>query len=404
MRFLQLSDIHLTREENTTLDPDRELRWGLMTAAREVAKSGGVDAILVCGDVAFSGARDEYSVAGKLLRDLASELNVAVDMIFVIPGNHDIDLAKTDTSAQRTLRSSLRVFETAAERDKRLREIAGSTQQAALLMEPLAEYLRFAAGYDCPTSAAEPRWERSIMVDASVELAIHGLNSVIASHQHDHQTKEPLVVGTGQVIFQPSDGRLAIALCHHPPTWVCDTDEIALRLGKALLQVTGHVHEYGVDETEGGAWLRAGALQPPRGEAGWQPHFSVIDISIGYAEVEVRITPWAWNAPGIAFEPGDPATVVRSLPERSLTDERRHEIEQAMARRRLTVHLAALSSSEILTAVIETELVALTGSADDASGDLAGEAVARAREAGRLRELWDEMTARRNQKMENPFA
>src|SRR5262249_12333416 len=155
---------------------------------------------------------------------------------------------------------------------------------------------------------------------------------------------------------------------------------IELRLGKTLLYVTGHVHEYGVDETEGGVWLRAGALQPPRGEEGWQPHFSVIEINSGETEVSVSITPWAWNPATPAFEPADPTAVTRPLPETPLAPERLREIEETISLRRLTVHLAALSGSEILTAAMEAELPMPTGTADDAPGRLAAEAVASAKE------------------------
>src|SRR4051812_16612761 len=124
MRILQLSDLHLTREEQTAHDPDQELQWELEIAVRAAAKTGRIDIVFVTGDVAFSGSREEYGVATGLLRKITAAVNVPPEMVFVIPGNHDIDRAKTDTSRQRVMRSGLRDVKNLAEQDRLLREIA----------------------------------------------------------------------------------------------------------------------------------------------------------------------------------------------------------------------------------------------------------------------------------------
>jgi hypothetical protein len=54
--FLHLSDIHFRRNANTPYDSFKDLRDELERDADEVAKRfGGVQGILISGDIAFSG-------------------------------------------------------------------------------------------------------------------------------------------------------------------------------------------------------------------------------------------------------------------------------------------------------------------------------------------------------------
>lgn len=404
MRLLQLSDIHFMREVDGIYDMNRELRWQLMEALPQAAASSGLDAVLVCGDVAFSGQPDEYTRATKFLRDVASRLQIDQDMIFVIPGNHDIDRQTTDSPAQRELRSGLRVVDTDVKRDAALAAAAQDAAKAALLMAPLREYTVFAAQYDCPTSAGQPCWDRSLYLTDDVELAIRGINSVLASHAHDHEEKERLVVGTGQAVLEPGDGRLHITMCHHPREWILGATEMSRRLDKrVLVQITGHTHEFVVIETEGGVWLRAGALHPSRFEENWEPHFSIIELDVDGAQVAATIRPWAWDPDQVAFVAREPSRVERPAPSGSITAERREQVDHALAVRRLLVRLAALPAGDILNAAIEAGLPPLAGAIADAPGVLALEAVSRAVELGLLEALWTQVDVRRGATVENPF-
>ena len=94
MLILHLSDIHFREPECTTpeLDENRHVRTRLMQDARRRCKAlGGLDAILVGGDIAFKGHPAEYEAAHAWLVDLADQCGCPVERIYVIPGNHDID-------------------------------------------------------------------------------------------------------------------------------------------------------------------------------------------------------------------------------------------------------------------------------------------------------------------------
>jgi DNA repair exonuclease SbcCD nuclease subunit len=404
VRFLQLSDIHFVREVDGVYDLDRELQWRFFEALDEIVEDYPIDAVLVCGDLAFSGKLAEYARAGKFLRDVTSRLQIGQDTVYVIPGNHDIDRDSTDTSAQRGLRSGLRVIDSDPARDAALGAAAKDRASAELLMEPLTEYVRFAAQYDCPTTAEAPSWDRFLYLHPDLEVGLRGINSVLTSHAHDHQTNEPLVVGTGQALLEPAAGRVHVTLCHHPREWVLGADEISKRLDKyALVQVTGHTHSYKVIETGGGVWLRAGALMPSRKEAEWKPHFSVVELEPTDTDIAVTVRPWAWDSDEVAFVRGDPESVVRPLPAGKVSPSRRTELDRAAATRRLVVRLAALPSGDILTAAINAGLPPLSGTVAEPPAILGLEAASAAAGRGRLKDLWNEMNLLRGTSEDNPF-
>src|SRR4051812_30024910 len=90
--FLHLSDIHFSRQDHDPYDLDKDLRNQLALDAQIVVKGlGNVTAILVTGDIAFSGIEPQYKVASQWLNSLADLLGCHPKVILVTPGNHDVD-------------------------------------------------------------------------------------------------------------------------------------------------------------------------------------------------------------------------------------------------------------------------------------------------------------------------
>jgi predicted MPP superfamily phosphohydrolase len=401
MRILQISDIHFASERDGRLDLNRELEWRFKEALEEAMNDRDFDAIFVSGDVAFGGAPDEYLRATNFLRDVCSLTGVGPEMVFVIPGNHDIDRGLTDTAAQRAMRSGLRLATNEHQADAAL--ATALEEHGTVLMAPLEAFQNFAEQYDCPTMAEQPWWDRSLILDDHYELSVRGINSVLVSHKHDNKADEALVIGTAQVLLEPKRDRLHIVLCHHPREWVRWPRGIATRLDRdAALQITGHTHDYKLESTEGGAWLRAGALQPSRKEKRWQPHFAVVDIGVGVGTISIDITPWAWDS--LKFEKQQTGHAQARAPSLVLSVERRAELTFAAAVRRLTVRLASLAPAEILSASIDADMPPLNGNIDDAPGRLARLAIlAASTNPASLAKLWAQVDAARGVIEENPF-
>ena len=103
MLLLHISDIHFRHPHcNTGMDPDQPYRTRLIQDAGDLRQRfGTVDAILVGGDIAFRGAPEEYSAALEWLKELSVRCGCALERIFVIPGNHDVDPDKERASSKR---------------------------------------------------------------------------------------------------------------------------------------------------------------------------------------------------------------------------------------------------------------------------------------------------------------
>lgn len=97
MLLLHISDIHLrSGEVGSAMDPNHHLRNELLLdAERLCGRLGAPTAVLISGDLAFGGQRDEYSFALAWLEQLCSKCGVSLADVIIIPGNHDVVRAVT---------------------------------------------------------------------------------------------------------------------------------------------------------------------------------------------------------------------------------------------------------------------------------------------------------------------
>jgi len=84
LNFVHLSDIHFTgKSGNSCFDLDSDVRHELQRdAAALVQRVGLVNGVLVTGDIAFSGARDEYAKAGAWLVGFSGAIKCAEERRF----------------------------------------------------------------------------------------------------------------------------------------------------------------------------------------------------------------------------------------------------------------------------------------------------------------------------------
>ena len=89
IRILQISDIHW-RESLKNLDTFKPIQDGLIEDLKRAKKKGiTFDRILICGDVAFSGAKIQYRRAKDYIQELCNETGCDGENVYVVPGNHD---------------------------------------------------------------------------------------------------------------------------------------------------------------------------------------------------------------------------------------------------------------------------------------------------------------------------
>jgi predicted phosphodiesterase len=299
--FVHLSDIHFTRGSVASVhDLDKNVRNELVLDATKVTKEiGSVTGVLITGDIAFSGREAEYVHATNWLRDFCREIGCHEESVWVVPGNHDVVRDKTKHKLTRMLHGGIR--NDGSDVDKELREIFSDAQSAAALLEPLADYNKFAGRFGCSISAEKHYWERDLSLDCGTHVRLRGLTSALVSNEEDRRTG--IVLGAAQATVERSPGVLHMTLCHHPPDWLRDHDAVEDHLkSKVHIQLFGHKHSQRIDEINGKVRLVAGAMHPERNEGSWLPTYNILEISRRAGDcIGLRVFQRQWNQPETNF-------------------------------------------------------------------------------------------------------
>ncbi len=302
--ILYLSDIHFHRPGplGERLDLDTDLRNELETDAVAMkAKLGPVAAILVNGDIAFSGHPDEYGRAKKWLDGLCVKLDCPSERVFTTPGNHDIDRTAIRTSKLLRLCHDDFRSRKVEDLDSAFTDYLEDSVARRDLFLPIAAYNDFAAPYGCALDADNPYWEYPLILNDESTLQLRGVNSTLVSDEDDDDTAHKLVLGSFQTNILRQDGVEYLVLCHHPPQWLRDEDEVNEALNaRARIQLYGHKHKQLVSNIDQRVLrVAAGAVQPDRREPNWQPRYNYLKVRVDGAPTNRRLAvdlyPRVWN-------------------------------------------------------------------------------------------------------------
>ncbi|MBA4316213.1 MAG: metallophosphoesterase [Limnobacter sp.] len=286
MLLLHISDIHFRTPDCLTphLDPERPYRTKLLQDVRSRCRDlGKVGAILVSGDIAFKAAAEEYETALVWLKELAVACGCPVDRIFVTPGNHDVDrsLIAQDPSIRNT-----QLAIATAENHRRERELRTQFTHVLTghsLLAPHAAYNNFAKLFGCQIYTPERLyWTQDIDLNADVRLRVHGLTSTLLSGANGgDDRRESLYLSPLQTNFESEDNVINLVMMHHPPDWLMDQDDVTDVINnRATLQLFGHKHRQRLTRECNYIRFSAGAVNPDRGEPGWEPGYNLIRLNI----------------------------------------------------------------------------------------------------------------------------
>ncbi|MBI2540118.1 MAG: metallophosphoesterase, partial [Deltaproteobacteria bacterium] len=95
LTFIHLSDIHFSSgDDGSQFDLNQQIRNRLLAdLATRPADGAGCDALLITGDIAYSGKKEEYEIAKQFLGEVYSRTGLSMKETYVVPGNHDVDHA-----------------------------------------------------------------------------------------------------------------------------------------------------------------------------------------------------------------------------------------------------------------------------------------------------------------------
>ncbi len=291
--FIHLSDLHFRLEDaETEHDLDADVRNELL---RDIAaikeRLPSVRGVLITGDIAFGGREGEYQLAIAWLRDLCETIGAPPDAVWVIPGNHDIEVPIVgESKVLRDIRQQFRSgsFAHHSEIDNLIRDCCTDPDTRDIILRPLTSYVDFAQRFECATSADQLAWEDDFRLNDGSILRIRGINSVLISDLTDNTANNKLVAGQTQSRPKRQDGVVHIVLCHHPPDWLLDQDPFETNVRRAPIQLFGHKHTHAFRQIDGCVRLHAGALHPERGDS-WHPRYNVIGIRVNGTDQEREI-------------------------------------------------------------------------------------------------------------------
>lgn len=260
--WLHVSDIHIGHGDASDGWDQTFVLQALQENAAALVAENRVprpSAIMVTGDVAFSGAvRDgeEYVRARDWLLGLGRAMGVKPSETFVVPGNHDVQL-----SADHADKNLARLVSALRGGGTRLDNVLKDGDDTAMLARRMANYLDFARHFG-PACAQHDEdddgigklyWRHSKIV-AGMNLRIVGLNTALLSNGKNDL--EQLQLGNAQLthafpLLASEKPTVTMVLSHHPLSgkWLADEDVASSRVKtRAQIHLSGHIHEAQADQ------------------------------------------------------------------------------------------------------------------------------------------------------------
>jgi hypothetical protein len=256
INILHISDAHFGQKGMAADWPS--LRERLFEDLRYlIGRTGALDLIVFTGDIANRASQQEYVLASEFLQDLGELALTEADVVPVfasVPGNHDVQRAQPGKYLRKALWSDWnRETDTEFFSDPQ-DELRGYAQS---LFENYKEWSTSPlpiSHIPFDSAGVLPGDYTAHLNVRGVRLGLVGLNSAFR-HVSDEAAPGTLTVSAGQV--QASSGGdlqkwangvdLAIALTHHPISWLRDPEDTVDSLfggqSKVGLHLCGHLHE-----------------------------------------------------------------------------------------------------------------------------------------------------------------
>ncbi|KKI23332.1 Uncharacterized protein AC502_3666 [Pseudomonas syringae pv. maculicola] len=304
--FVHLSDIHFGQERDSRIFIHDDVKEQLIDDVRKVAAAlpaGRADGIIVTGDIAYAGKKDEYNAAANWLDRVAAAVGCPVFQIQVVPGNHDID--------RDAISGSMRLMFNAiaeggiSEMDRFLK----NDRDREIIYDRFKAYREFSEAYDCPfDTTGRYATDRRVKVAEGRYIRFVRINSALLCSGREKELD--LLLGARQFVIPRVPGEEVVVLVHHPLNWFKDNEE-AKRYVRSRVRVfiSGHEHNPNVDvlEVEHGCdvmMLAAGATVPPKSDETYTYTYNVIEFDWDSAKDALAVTmhPRAWNPEFTRFE------------------------------------------------------------------------------------------------------
>lgn len=299
LRLLLLSDIHFLflYEE---MDSDAPIRTAFFKDLADFKKvHGAVDHILVCGDIASKGVKDEYDAAYVFFKKLCDVVGCKPEEIYIVPGNHDKNFSAPNADIRHLINAGLSNEKIDA--DKLFVDLLRNNfSQFKTLYQPFKDYQDFAV----KMLSTEPLMTKCLDEDEDVvydnekdkaymmtnlgfignyPITLYAMNTALCADWLDVND-----FGQGHKLFLPKlsyitkankENCINIVMMHHPIHNLVCGEQIKNKLDENFqIQIFGHLHKP-VSDNNNAVHIHSGAFQPPKDENDKSgDYFSVYNI------------------------------------------------------------------------------------------------------------------------------
>lgn len=242
LQILHISDLHIKSDKSfdlsVVLDP-------LIKRVGEDKENGlTAEIIVVTGDVGYSGLKKEYDRSIEFFDKLLKMLELPKERLFIVPGNHDVDLTQYNPSEEVLKYKNMTLLSLELETKKYRND----------RLKGMAPYFKYSKTY-CPHLQSihgnlipfVHRYEST----SKKQIGIVGLNSAWMC-RNKLPDREKLAIGEYQVLkaIEELEGKgpvdLTLNLFHHPLHWLWPEDMKILKTHlKGSMILSGHLHDAG---------------------------------------------------------------------------------------------------------------------------------------------------------------
>lgn len=306
--FVHVSDIHFGQERDHVVHIHNDVKKELIADATGVISelpAGVAQGVLVTGDIAYSGAREQYDAAGKWLDELAAGIGCPIHRVQMVPGNHDLDRKKLSVGGGQLL-DYIRAGG-AAEYE----QVISNENDRATLFARFEDFGRFCIGYNCGLDD-EAKYATNLRIEVGPNRWIRfvRLNSSLLCHGNEQEDPPELMIGARQFTIPRHLGEENIVLVHHPLHWYKDAADVRQYVRtRARVFISGHEHDpkVNIDQVGDGCdvlMLAAGAAVPFKSDDTYTYTYNIIEFDWDEStdSLAVTIYPRAWNPTDTCFQ------------------------------------------------------------------------------------------------------
>jgi len=328
LTVVHLSDLHFIVGDTGRAEREAHQRRRILEDVADLAGAGlKVDAVLVTGDVAFSGQEDQYRLADQWLNNLADTLHISRSRVIVCPGNHDIDRSAID-DVHRQHRKDLAACAPNMV-DAAIDKLLQGEDPAVL--GPLGNYSRFAAGREAGLDQSLC-WDTSLGFGDGYRLRIRGAMSVLNSCENDGPGT--MVVHTNQIRVAREPGVAHLLMIHHGTWFWRVPDPDPAECGHHVV-LYGHTHRPKVRHIENCVEVTAGAVHPDQTVDRPDSTYNILLMSISESDPSEASVPMSVrvrqrSCPGTAdhYAAGAERTLIVWIPRADASSDTKSEPER----------------------------------------------------------------------------